>query len=250
MNTKTVRKLHRWIGLFFALSALMSALSGVIHTVMARTQAPPPPARPSGGLDVSRIKVPPEKALADNSVSVDTVQSINIRSIVGEPCYQIFVKGQSIPTYISAETGKADSAQDEKYAAQIASDFLAGGKIRKSAYLTEFDSEYINIFRILPVHRFDLDDAQHTRVYVSTITGSVARHTDDQRQWEASIFSNFHKLNFITNRNVRDIVLSFMTAGIAIVALTGIVLFFMTRPRRTATDQLTMRISPVVSKEP
>ena len=107
--------------------------------------------------------------------------------------------------------------------------------MRKAGYLTSFNREYINIFRVLPVYRFDMDDARHTRVYVSSTTGSVTRHTDDERQFEADIFTNFHKLGFIPNKDLRDLVLTALTFGAFVVSLLGIALFFLTRrPARAA----------------
>ncbi|MBL9130992.1 MAG: hypothetical protein JNG86_07325, partial [Verrucomicrobiaceae bacterium] len=84
----------------------------------------------------------------------------------------------------------------------------------------------------LPVYRFDSPDGLDTRVYVSTTTGSVTRHTDRQRQLEATIFTNFHKLGFIPNKDLRDLVLTVLTFGTFLVALLGIALFFATRPRK------------------
>jgi uncharacterized iron-regulated membrane protein len=81
-------------------------------------------------------------------------------------------------------------------------------------------------------YRFDFDDERQTRVYVSTTTGSVTRHTDKQRQFQANAFSTFHKLSFIPNKDMRDLVLTVMTGGIFVASLLGVVLFFLTRPRR------------------
>lgn len=230
MNKQLVRKLHRWLGLIFSLSILMSAGSGVIHNVMTRTQAPPPPARPSGqGIDVNAIKLGPAEATAKLPDAQSGITAINLRSIGGQPWYQIYAKAARSAQYVSAVDGRVDPAQDEAYAAEIASAFLGGGKVRKTDFLTAFNNEYINIFRILPVHRYDLDDSLHTRVYVSTTTGSVTRHTDDQRQWEANVFTNFHKLGFIPDKNLRDFVLTLLTAATCVVALLGVMLFFATR---------------------
>ena len=38
MSPKLIRKLHRWLGLAFSISVLMASGSGVIHTIMTRTQ--------------------------------------------------------------------------------------------------------------------------------------------------------------------------------------------------------------------
>jgi hypothetical protein len=231
MKPTTLRQLHRWLGLVFSLSILMSSGSGVLHTVMSRTQAPPPPARPAGGgLDVSRIRLSIPEAV--HGIPPENIQAVNLRQIGRQPWYQVYVKGSLQPLYISAVDGTADAAQDERYAAEIASGFLGGASVHKTDLLTAFNREYLNIFRVLPVYRFDADDALQTRVYVSTATGSVTRHTDRQRQWEADAFTNFHKLGFIPNKDWRDGILAFMTLGAFFIALLGVVLFVATRPRR------------------
>lgn len=233
MSPKLIRKLHRGIGLLFSLSVLMASGSGVLHNVMTRTQAPPPQAKPSGGgMDVNAIKLSVAEAVSKLGEANPEVQAVNLRGIGGQPWYQIYTKGSRGPQYVSAIDGKADPAMDEAYAAEIAKNFLAGAEVKKTDFLTAFNTEYINIFRILPVYRFDTGDALDTRVYVSTTTGSVTRHTDKQRQFEATIFTNFHKLGFIRDKDTRDLVLTLLTTGTFLVACLGIALFFATRPKK------------------
>lgn len=230
-----IRKAHRWLGLLFALSVLLSSGSGVVHTIMTRTQSPPPPARPSGTkLDPDLIQLSLPQALA--SIAPIEAQAVNVRQIQDQPWYQIYTGDPGPPLYASAVDGRLDPAMDAQYAAEIASAFLGGVPVRKTAYLTEFNNEYINIFRVLPVYRFDADDARHTRVYVSTTTGSVTRHTDDRRQFEASIFTTFHKFGFIPDKTVRDIVLTTTTFGVFIASLFGVVLFFLTRQPKAGSS--------------
>ena len=233
MNKQLIRKAHRWLGLTFSLTILMSAGSGVIHNVMTRTQAPPPSARPSGnGLDVSQIKLSVSDAAIKLPDAAQGIAAVNVRSIGGQPWYQIYTKTNRAAQYVSALDGRVDPAQDEVYAAEIATTFLGGASVKRTDFLTAFNSEYINIFRLLPVYRFDTQDALHTRVYISTTTGSVTRHTDDQRQWEANVFTNFHKLGFIPNKDLRDLVLTVLTAATCVVSLLGVALFFMTSRKR------------------
>ncbi|WP_165074824.1 PepSY domain-containing protein [Paludisphaera rhizosphaerae] len=238
LNPLTVRRAHRWLGLFFSVTVFMSAASGVLHTVMSRTQSAPPPVRPTGsGLDASKAVVTLATAVA-SLPQPGVVEAANLRQINGEPWYQIYVRGVPEATYVNAATGRLDSERDEAYASQIASEFLGGGSPSpvKTNYLTRFDSEYVNIFRVLPVYRFDLADGKGTRVYVSTTTGSVTRHTDDSKQFEASIFSNLHKWMFVPNKDARDFLMVAVTSGIILVSVLGVVLFFMTRPRRRASQ--------------
>jgi hypothetical protein len=220
------------MGLVFSASLLMSAASGVMHNVMSRTQPPPPAARPSQGIDAAAVTLSPAEAVGAFKDLRGDVQSVSVRPIGGEAWYQFIVKGEAIPRYVHARTGAVGEGEDELYAKEIASAALGGTPVRKTDYLTGFTMEYINIFRILPVYRFDADDGRGTRVYVSTMTGSVTRNTDDKKQWEADFFSNFHKLMFIRNKDLRDLTLTVTTAGIFAVGILGIALFFMTQPKK------------------
>ncbi len=231
LDPRKVRFAHRWIGLIFSVSVLMASSSGVLHNIMSRTQSPPPEVRPAGLIDSGDIKVSVSQAVSKLPDPTIKLQAVSIRSIDDEPWYQFFVEGTKDIAYVSAKDGRYDSRQDEVYASEIASRYLGGVPVRKTDYLTSFNSEYINIFRILPVYRFDSNDGKGTRVYVSTMTGSVTRHTDDQRQFEASFFTNIHKFGFIKNKDMRDLILTLSTFGIFLVSVLGIVLFFITRPR-------------------
>ncbi len=231
VSRPTLRQAHRWLGLIFSVSVLLSAGSGVIHNVMTRTQPPPPAARPAGpGLEPGAIRLPVAEALAALPKEGGPIRAINVRNIGGEPWYQVFREGA--PLYYSALDGRADATRDAAYAAEIASAALGGAPVREAGYLTAFDAEYISIFRILPVYKFSVEDGRETRVYVSTLTGSVTRHTDRRRQWEANLFSNLHKFAFIPNKDARDFVLTTLTAGVALASALGVVLFFATRPPR------------------
>ncbi len=231
MNKPWIRKAHRWLGLIFSVTVLMSSGSGVIHTVMTRTQSAPPPARPPDlPLDTAAITLTAAQAVAKLGGAGES-SAINLRMIAGQPVYQVF--GQDgVLRYVNAVDGSVDPAMDEVYGAEIASGFLAGKAVRKTDYLTRFNGEYIGIFRILPVYRFDAGDAEHTRVYVSTVTGSVTRLTDDGKQLEANIFTYIHKFGFIPNKDVRDWALTLVTAGAFVVSLLGILLFFLTGRKR------------------
>ena len=237
MKPATLRRLHRWLGLVFSLSILMSTVSGVMHTVMTRTQPPPPQARPSGGaLDPSSITYSVAEAIATMGADAREVRAVNVRSIGGEPWYQIYTaKGSA--RYLSARDAHEDPSKDVIYASEIASAFLGGAVVEKTDYLNTFNREYLNIFRILPVYRFDSADGRGTRVYVSTTTGSVTRHTDNRRRFDADFFSNFHKLAFIPNKVVHDWGFVRLTAARALMAVVGVALFFATRPRRVSMEE-------------
>lgn len=183
-------------------------------------------------MEIEKIRVSVGEAVAKLTVENPEVQAVNLRGIGGRPWYQIYTNNSPVPHYVSAVDGGLDPSRDEAYAAEIATRFLGVQDLSKTDFLTAFDSEYLNIFRILPVYRFDAGDDLETRVYVSTTTGSVTRHTDRKRQFEARIFTNFHKLGFIPNKDLRDLALTVLTTGTFLVACLGILLFFATRPKK------------------
>ncbi len=245
LDPRLLRKAHRWLALAFSVTLLTSSASGVLHIVMARNQPPPPPAKPSQPFDPAEATLAPAEALARlgqsgakpaGAAGESQVRphAVSLRPIGGEPWFQFVFKSDlpGPPRYVHAATGRVDDGGDEKYAGEIASAHLGGAEVHKAAYLTAFDDEYISIFRILPVYRFDADDGRGTRVYVSTMTGSVTRATDDRKQWEAGLFSNLHKFMFIKNKDLRDLALLGATSGIFLAGLSGILLFFVTRPRK------------------
>jgi len=227
-----LHNLHRRLGLAFCFFVLLASGSGIIHNVMSWTQPPPPRPLPSGKIDSARITVPPAAALAALGADAPPATLLAVREIGGTPHYQAFFQGDPVPRYVSAETGRPDPAADERFACEIALRHLCGQSVRRTDYLTAFNREYIEIYRILPVYRFDADDGKGTRVYVSTMTGTVTRHTDDRRQLDANIFGLFHKFNFIRNKNFRNTLLTLTTAGIFLTAGAGVLLYFR-RPGRS-----------------
>lgn len=234
MNTSRLfRAAHRRLGLVFALLVFAAAGSGALHTLMSMGQPPPPPPPPNRlGACVAQAALGPAKALSEALASGETASAITLVEIDGRPWYRIRVAKNAAPRYVAADTGERDDAADDRYAARIASAYLRGAPVRKTATLTSYDGEYIAIFRSLPVIRFDAGDAAHTRLYVSTDTGSVARATDDAKQFEANVFGLVHKYMFIHDKGPRDIAMLVVMGGIALVSLTGVLLFFLTRPRR------------------
>jgi hypothetical protein len=229
MKSITLHHLHRRLGLAFCIFVLLASGSGIIHNVMSWTQPPPPKPIPSGRVDTSRVTIDPARAAAALGENATRITQLALREISGAPSYQAFLAGEAVPRYVSATTGLVDPGADERFAAEIASRYLGGLPVRKTDYLTKFNREYIEIYRILPVYRYDADDGLGTRVYVSTMTGTVTRHTDNHRQLDANIFGLVHKYAFIRDKNLRNGLLTLTTTGIFLTALAGVLLYFRRR---------------------
>jgi hypothetical protein len=196
---------------------------------MTWTQSPPPRPAPAADFAPAAITFPVSSLPADLRA-----RSLQVRLLDAEPWYQISTTNGS--RYFSAADGREDPDVETRLAFDIARRHLAAAALPPDAFtyarrLDAFDREYIGIFRLLPVHRIDVADGKGTRLYVSTQTGAVARHTDDRRQFEANVFSNLHKYAFIPHKPTRDAVLVAFTTLAFLASLAGVVLFFATRRR-------------------
>lgn len=215
---------------------MLAAGSGLLHVAMTWRQSPPPRPEPAGAFSPELAPFPISSLPAD----LAPLRSVQLILIEGQPWYQAFsATPASAPRYFSALDGHEQTDLAATHALEIARRHLAATKLPPEAFtitrrLDAYDDEYIAIFRLLPVHRIDVADGRGTRLYVSTVTGSVARHTDDGRQFEANLFSLFHKYSFIPNKTARDIALVVFTGLAFLASLAGLVLFFVTRRRRPA----------------
>lgn len=232
-----LRRFHRWHALAMSVIVITSAGSGLIHTWMSTHQAPPPATRPVEAVNLAGATLPPAQLPAHLPVDAGQPVSASLRSLDGRPCWQVICSGRSAPLWLDAVTGQPDPGADERYAAGIAARAAGGHGVRQTAYLESYDSEYIAIFRLLPVYRFEVDDHYGTRLYVSTMTGSIARATDDRKQFEANVFSLFHKWTFIPWKGVRDWALIVAMASLILLATVGLVLFWTTRRRAHPIQQ-------------
>lgn len=225
----SLRKFHRWIGIIVAAYVVMATLSGLMHIIMSNFFTAPPPVMPEGLVNLQSASLP-LKDIVKHIPQGAEVKAINLRTIDGDLWYQVITGDNKPPVYINAATGKVDGELDEVYAQQIAQSYLhRTDGVYSSAYLAHFDNEYLNIFRALPVYKFEAEGDKGERVYVSTITGSVTLYLNNARAFGQNMFSYLHKLAFMSNHAVRDILMTFLVLGILSSTVMGLWLFFRTR---------------------
>ena len=224
LNSKKVRNAHSWIGIVVALYVVMATISGGIHIIMANFYSPPPPVMPQGLVNLDKASLP----LGDITKKIpkdEQVRAVNIRTINNDLWYQV-VTEKGKPYYINATSGLVAENMDDTYAKQIALAYLKSQKnIANSDYITSFNDEYLNIFRVLPVYLFTAENKNGERVYVSTVTGSVTLYLNKPRAFGQKLFSYLHKLSFIQNKLIRDILMSVLVLSVLITTLIGVGIF-------------------------
>lgn len=220
----TRRKFHRWVGISCALYALMAVISGVTHIVMTWSFPAPPPVTPTGTVPLKQA-VLPLSALAERLPPGTEARGVNLRQVDGILWYQIVGGPNEPPLYLNAATGEIGDEVDKNYARQIAAEFLKTDALEQTDYITSFNNEYLNIYRVLPAYRFDQMESNGVRVYVSTITGSVTLYLNTPRAFSQKLFSVLHKFSFIPHKGVRDAMLMLAALSVLVTTIMGIVVF-------------------------
>jgi len=163
VNQNKLPNTYRWLALVCSVTLILSAGSGVLHILMTFSQKAPPPPGPSGrGLSPGQFALTPAQIASALPEKAAKISEINLRLIAGQPWYIAYTSDSKIPHYIDGQSGVLDDSMDGVFAAQIAREFLQSDKEVKTDYLTSFSGEYINIFRILPLYRFDHHDGSET----------------------------------------------------------------------------------------
>jgi hypothetical protein len=224
MSQIKIRKIHKWLGLIASVYVLLAVSSGIIHIIMANFFTPPPPVMPEGLVNVEQAKMPIAKIIEKLPKDFGKVKAINFRTIEGKLYYQIFSDKPTKPVYIDAISAKIIDGLDEVYAKEIAEKYLKT-KVENTDYLTAFNNEYLNIFRILPAYKFKANNDLSEKVYVSTKTGSVTLYLNKYRELSQKSFSYLHKFQFIENKLIRDILLGLAALSVLTVAIMGVIIF-------------------------
>jgi uncharacterized iron-regulated membrane protein len=173
---------HRWLGIAGCILFVAWFISGMVMMYarmpgmaeaerLARAEA----------LDLSKVAVSP--AQAAEAIGT-TPAEVHVGMLQGRPVYRFGGRDQTI---VFADTGDSfDGLVDRHQALEVARRYAPGytGEFHYAAYVTEPDQWTLQSRNQMPMHRFDLDDADDTHLYVSEVTGDVVlRTTRAERFW-------------------------------------------------------------------
>jgi hypothetical protein len=220
---RTVRRLHRRVGLVAFLAVALGAGSGVLHTTMIFLADAPPPPRPA-------LPPPVTEATAVPPVPAGTV-ALAVVAVDETAVYQARFAGSPVPEYFDAMYGKVIDGGERQLARSIAEQALGPDPIwlkRKHA----FDVDYGRINKFLPVSAWRAaapgagkEGDNDREVHVSTVTGSITRSTTGWDRAQIRLFNWLHSLSWLPEP-VRTVVLVLLAASIFVTTGLGIVLFF------------------------
>ena len=125
MIRKHIYKWHRISSLIIAIPVLLWAVSGFMHPLMTtikpkvatQTLTPQP-------IDTTALEIPLQQALQQNSIT--SIHNVRLVHIDRNWFYQVQLKSDEPPDYISAKNGKQLRNGDRLYAQYLAKQFLQG----------------------------------------------------------------------------------------------------------------------------
>lgn len=236
-----LRKTHRYLGLFIGIQFLAWTVSGLyfswndidnVHGDHMR--------RTPNFLKTDLAVVSPSDAIVElqKTESPDSIHSINLVRVVGNPVYQIlYFKGHSGEgshhhvhyALADARTGQIRKPLTKDEAVQVAREnVLHGAKVTAVNYLERTDSDHEFREKPLPAWAVSFNDPDCT-VYISAELGTFQAIRHDQ--WRAFDFLwMFHTMDYQTRDNLNNWLLRTFSVFGLITILSGFVLFYVSSP--------------------
>ncbi len=175
---------HRWLGIAGCVLFVAWFFSGIVMMYARMPElAPEERLARAPALDLSGVTVTPAAAAERVGARGTAVQI----AMYGErPVYRFGGSRGAGAPFVFADTGDVFAGITLDQAREIARRYEPQhrGPLRHDAYLTEPDQWTLQARAALPMHRFALDDAAGTHLYVSETTGElVLRTTRTERIW-------------------------------------------------------------------
>jgi len=212
-------QIHKISGSFLSLIFVIWFLSGIVLIFDGFPHA----SRQERFLHLEEIK--PGHLTNLQPPSTDFKGKVKFELCAGRPVYRVF-GGKKKQVVYDAATLKPVAPYTREQARKLSESFN-GSPIKKIEKNTELDSwmPWSYYKPLLPVYKCYMDDAKHTVLYVSEVTGTIIQETNRKERWLARIGAIPHWIYFKQLRLMRDtwrLVVIILSALGLLVSLSGI----------------------------
>ena len=263
---KNIYRWHRLLSLIIALPLVLSAGSGIMHPIMTNIR----PSVVTQGLrpePIDSARVLLALATTLDSGQIDSFYRARLVHIDTNWFYQVQRNQGDVPLYISARTGKVLPRGDWLYAQYLARIFLEGArsaqragpsmgastptmpdccnaatasvlcapgaKVKDEVRLADFDDEYNEVNRVLPVYRVSFNRPDGIRIYVETLQDRFAFAVDNRRASFNRVFEYIHTYQWLDFLGKGRLVVEFLLIFTAfLTTVLGVWIFFSTRSKK------------------
>lgn len=230
-----IRKLHRYLGLFIGVQFLGWTISGLyfswndIDNVHGDHLRKNPQA-----ISAMDSLASPSKAINElkSTTTVDSVHSIGLISLVGEPLYQIaYFSGHTGDVHLhthyalaNAKDGKLRTPLTKEESIALAKDYVVGSaNVSEVEHLTNTDGHHEYRERPLPAYAVTFQNPNCT-VYISTERGTFQTIRHDQ--WRAFDFLwMFHTMDYAGRDDFNNWLLRILSVFGLLTVVSGFVLY-------------------------
>jgi len=214
---------HRWFGVVACVAIMMWGASGVMHPIMSRINPTPVNMQPPQPELALHDALSPSDLLLRTGIT--EVSGLRVMSWNGASYYQVSLPGQAVRRYFEINSGNELADGDARYAEFLARHFIGDSqsKLRGVALVTQFDDDYLDINRLLPVYLVELERSDGLRAYVETSPPRVAALVDNRKVLLGSAFKFMHNWDFMQQADgMRKVFISGVLAMVLLSALSGI----------------------------
>lgn len=236
MHVRTIRKMHRWLGIVVGIQLLFWTASGLFFAInpieKVRGESEQVEPVPLAGGAVFKSLGAALAELRERHGDVE-VMSVLLRPHLGTTVYEISFRKDGAPHWALADavSGLLRAPVDRDEAIELAKvDFAFSAEIETVERLTttESGSEYRG--RPLPAYRVDFKHPLGTRIYVSEDRGVVTARRNDRWRW-FDVLWMLHIMDYDARDNFNTLILQVASALGLITVLSGFVLAGVTSPR-------------------
>jgi hypothetical protein len=248
-DSKLVKKLkqkmykwHRTLGIITLIPVIFWTLSGLMHPFMAHFFKPEIANErlESKPIDKTQLALSIQEVLEQNKIT--EFKNFRIVSFDNSTFYQVKTVNDELIYFNTLDAKKLENG-DQKYANWLSRYFLDDQKstISKTDFITQFTAQYKYVNRYLPVYKTTFDRPDGMQVYVETASSKLATYNPKSRQafiWFFDTFHNWAFIDWISNNNIRIVVMLLFLSIIFFSAISGIVIYGLFWKQFKKTDSL------------
>lgn len=228
------RKTHRYLGVILGIQFLVWTISGLyfswtdIDEIHGDFQRKHPP-HLAGDLSL----VSPDAVFASLGHKPDSIHTIQLVGILGEPHYSIqyFKNNRLARVLANAQTGSVRPAISKEEAIRIAAEsFNAAPKLSSAELITSSNGHHEYREKPLPAWAVTFDHPSHTTVYVSSEIGKVESFRNNK--WRVFDFLWMgHTMGYQDRDDINNWLLRIFSVFGLLTVVSGIVLYFVSSRR-------------------
>lgn len=164
---------HRYLGILLGGLLIMWFASGIGMMYAGGMPSLAPDLRLArlGEIDLSRVRIGPRQA-AEAAGPGTPPERFTLVNLMDRPAWRLGGRGS---TTIFADTGEVAGRFGQEAAIEIATGFMRQerDRVRYEGLLREPDQWTLTVRSSLPLHKIIIEDAAHTQLYISPVTGEV-----------------------------------------------------------------------------